>query len=261
MLFFASSVSSADSSIEGSVIVAKKLPLQLLKWEECDTVGKKIGFVIGSAINWTVLTTDKIINKAVQIFHLDAAGRFCLRILKSIREGITSCVKKLWNAISPYFKRTTIRPVGPEKVQVRPEGFSSKITQFIINLLKKIHNFLSPIFSKIGGYAADGIRKCKPIADWIIVPLYNHVLTPAGTIIKDIFYGAFSGLLKKKEDESKTTEISTDSHPSAVSSDENDQEPEIVEESESSSHEEIEFEVDSDSDAEIEFEVDSDSDD
>ncbi|MFI5344731.1 MAG: hypothetical protein ACHQUC_11005 [Chlamydiales bacterium] len=236
---FASSVSSFEGSIEGSVIVAKKLPIHLLKWEECDTVGKKIGFVVGSAINWTVLTTDKIINKAVQIFHLDTIGRFCLRILKSIREVVSSCVKKIWGTISPHFNRTTLRPIGPGKVHVKPEGFSSKIQQVIVDTLKSIYDFFAPIFNKISDHVKDGIEKCKPtfrkIADWTIVPFYDHVLSPVGTIIKDIFYGAFSGLLKKKEDESEATEVSTDSHPSVPSTSKEHEVPE---------DDEIEFNID-----------------
>lgn len=178
--------SSVSSSAESSITV-KKLHIELLKWEECDTAGKKIGFYVGSGINWAVLTTDKAIRKAVQVLHLDAVARFCLRILNSIKKNVTLGINKIMNLL--IRPRTTIvleSSVRPGRVVVRPKN---QLIQSIVELLQKIKHFFSPLCSKVSNFSKvvwnnlmDGIEKCKPtfnkIADKIIVPFNDKVLCP-----------------------------------------------------------------------------------
>jgi len=133
-----------------------KFEIQLLKWSECDTIGKQIGYIAGRSINTVVSTTINIAERTVKVLHLDDISRYAIKVMKStcnwagenIVKPMNSCIKNVAKSIF---------------TQSRLENAAKIYDQGV---------------KKLGSFCKSCYNGLKTLADWTIVPLNKNVLSP-----------------------------------------------------------------------------------
>ncbi len=208
----AASIQQDDRVASGSFIGSSSssygscIDIRILKWEECDTIGKKCGFLFGKIVNFTIGNGSRLIRKTIQLFYLDKISEYFFRFMRwsvnHIEPIFTPIVRTIRRVVEFVFKTILcdwiLSPVyrwtlGPllEKV------FSHSDTDARVEDVKS-SVFLQTIF--------DGLKK---LADWTIVPLYKCTVRPIGRVIGDLTYGTISGALRNDPPEDREEEEKT----------------------------------------------------
>lgn len=194
---FAISSSSVDSE--------SSFEVNFLKWEDCDTVGKKIGYIVGRSINFMVSTGCSLFNKVTGILPFGKVGNLFATAFKWTTTTASYYLKRMYqistNCIRSIFINNTTKSLAENvrKWILNPlSSCISKIKQFATylwnNALSPLHkkvitpifNCLKSIVTKIMRLAGKGIlyfsrlclKVCKSIANWTVVPLYKNLLSP-----------------------------------------------------------------------------------
>ena len=228
----------------------------IIKWKDCDTIGKKIGFVFSNVIkNPTIWIFNKIssgfshasrgISRVIKTLCIDKITNTFYKAIKGICTKLYNLSKSIFqNIIKPIFiNKFTRKAVDLTKTYLIDPArrFVKKVFEFVKNIFSKIYEkTLKPLFnkkvisceaskeSKIGEYT----KKCfnaiktalktilKPIWRWTAVPFYNRVLTPIGRIIGDIFIGVIGGWNNEIErtDKEKEKKLDTDANDESKAS-------------------------------------------
>ncbi len=210
---------SSGSCVSGC---GSSFSIKILSWKECDTISKKIGFIVGQSLNFMfeVMTTGcRLLLKTIRILRIDKLFEVFFKAIKGISN-------KLYNLTVSIFK-TFLKPI-----------FINKLTKKIADITKKICTSINDIIikafftqkpgdpvlcssssssrvkqdSKISGIFKrflNFIRTIlKSVYDWTWVPLYNHILSPILNSIGDIFLGVVGGVAQKEKKSQEEEEIS-----------------------------------------------------
>lgn len=140
-----------------------------ISWAECDTLGKKIGFVAGAIISSLANAVHSIWNfgtKVVQIFSIDKLVSKCFevvgRTLSYIANQISNIVEfTINNLIQPFFTSKLTKSVATftyDKILTPIGQVINKVARFI---------FVSVLWNSV----------CVPIHKYILVPIYNKFPT------------------------------------------------------------------------------------
>ncbi|NGX63241.1 MAG: hypothetical protein KR126chlam6_00649 [Candidatus Anoxychlamydiales bacterium] len=219
-----------------------KVSVKILKWSDCDTIGKKIGFVFSNVIkNPTIWTFNKIssgfshayrgISKVIKTLYIDKITNTFYKAIKGICRKLYNLSKSIFqNIIKPVFiNKFTKKAANLTKTYLIDPAlrFVKKVFEFVKTIFSKIYEkTIKRLFnkkavssesskeSKIGEYT----KKCfnaiktalktilKPVWRWTAVPFYNRVLTPIGHVIEDIFIGVIGGWNNEIEKDDKEIE-------------------------------------------------------
>lgn len=242
---------------------SKKIDFEipLLKWEDCNTLGKKIGYVAGRSINYVVSSAINLSSKAAKVLHLNEVTQFFKKTIRSACNTAYNSIEKVARSASKAIRSVFVNDVTKKMVNwtydnvVTPlnntikKVANSALAESVYNGYCKVKqatrsalNFLctegkkalktladwtiiplynkvlSPVGKRINSFASNCLKCSKPtrvrrprnptccqksmqkLVDWTVVPLYNRVLSPIGTTLKDIGYGLISGSVKPKEE-------------------------------------------------------------
>lgn len=216
--------SSASSSIS--------LEINLLKWSECDTIGKKIGYIAGSAINSFVSTSFNLADKTIKLLHLDEILRFVTAKVKLVISKIIQNVQPIAKNIfteSLYLKLFQIFKkclTSSQKILKTLADWSiiplyNHVLLPLKNQIDKVVNAISlncnfknkaqmesqPVDTRCNALFVQIMEKVK---QWVMVPLFKHVIKPVADIASDICHGIFSGCFTPKEVVKKEKEKETE---------------------------------------------------
>ncbi|NGX48835.1 MAG: hypothetical protein K940chlam5_00427 [Candidatus Anoxychlamydiales bacterium] len=197
--------------------------IKVISWKECDTISKKIGFVVGQSLNFMfeVMTSGyRLLLKTIRILRIDKVFEVFCKVIKGIS-------KKLYNLTVSIFK-TFIKPI-----------FINKLTKKIVDITKKICTSINDIIIKAfftqkpgdpvlcSSVSSSRVKQDSKISKifkkfltfiktifssinkWTLLPLYNHILSPVFSSISDVFVGIVGGISqkeKKPEEERETQE-------------------------------------------------------
>lgn len=205
--------SFATSSCSGSGCVKV---IKLLKWEECDTVGKMAGFIIGKAINFTATKGSQLYNKAVQLFYLDKVSHYFFRFMKRATAEMSQICRRISHYIKPLCVNETTRALASwayDNVFTPLKRIVHRVAKFLfqtllwdsvmVPLYKRV---ISPVFQKVFAHSRSSDRTenaCQPLfdtlktlSDWTLTPLYTRVLKPVAHTMGDCLHGILSGTLR-----------------------------------------------------------------
>lgn len=187
--FASCSSASSSSEMEG---------ITLLKWQDCHSPTEIIGFIVGTALNYSfratkslfdltakVLPFGRIANlfaqafswtKATSSYYLNRMCEISKNCIKAI--FINKMTKALGNGIRDYI----LNPIGRcirKVIDAVKWVWNTLIAPIYTKFIKPIGSALSSVVSKLFNKCFDGCRTlCKTIADWTVVPLYKRLLSP-----------------------------------------------------------------------------------
>lgn len=181
----------------GSSCCGPSIEINLLKWKDCDTLDKKIGFILGRSINYTVSTVSTVANKTAKILHLSAAAELFFRVFKTVVSKLIQVIRQvaiaafnglkkvlkpvyefadrvLFSRLRSIFARAGSKSTPPTPPSTATPGEPSRICQLC--------STLKSVSVRIGRACLTGLRAsfraAKAISNRTIVPFYNHVVCP-----------------------------------------------------------------------------------
>lgn len=163
-----------SSSIEDSCSGKK---IYIPTWDDCDTLDKKIGYIVGKIVNLTCSLVETGINNTIKILqfcHLDKITRCCLDILKKGKELLYAIIDKITEFTIPLFDFLLKNSLSvffyeiSKKFVVMLKAETSDLIHFVfVKILRQ--NISIPFFRKI------------------IKPIYNYIFEPLVKKIADCF--------------------------------------------------------------------------
>ncbi len=124
----------SDNSMIGS---SCSLSIKIITWKECDTLGKKIGFLFGQIINFMtrlISNTYKLISKVITILYIDKVFEIFYKAIK----GISNKLYKL----TIWIFQKCIKPIFINRL-------TNKIVEITKNISFKVNDFLSKSINKV----------------------------------------------------------------------------------------------------------------
>ena len=146
---------TSDNSISGCGCCCS---IKILKWEECNTLAKKIGFVFGKVINFFIRgfsTVFEKLKRVCKILYFDRITNFFHKILSLIYDKISKIANFIFShLVKPIFiNRFTKALKRVDKILCLDKitNFFNKIFSFTYDKISKIANFIfshlvKPIF-------------------------------------------------------------------------------------------------------------------
>lgn len=158
-----------------------KFKAQVIKWEECDTLGKQIGFIFGEKIlRDGFKLCGKVFNFAVKLLPFDKIAQYFTKFMGYIAKNLSYVLNEIKVVAKTCFKFIT-----DNKISNAISSFSK--IDFFLSLDKLIRNVFTFVFK-------------TTIWKKICVPLYAHVIKP----IFETLQNTFSKICKSVANFSKT---------------------------------------------------------
>lgn len=213
-----------------------KTQIKLLEWKDCDTIPKKIGFLFGKVVNTLVTAGQTFWNNTVSILKLDKITKFFFDFLKIGYNKISFFIEKTIEFVSNVFTSISNNNLV-KKIKSHfytyifnpiTDGIS-KLARFIFKtiLWEKI---CLPVYERVIKPCCCKVREAKrsiaidedasatwcikvsetlqvrlaplgrglkTLANWTIVPIYNHIISPVLKAIGDTIHALISGIYRK----------------------------------------------------------------
>jgi hypothetical protein len=203
-----------------------------LKWEDCDTIGKKIGFIAGQCLNSLITNCRYLIDKR----------RAEIRAARQKRSSHPGLIKKIFQVISKIFSWLKINvfnhccalvtqfansaiikniSVNIKQYVFKPifnyfSPYYQKLTDLVKTFLFKVYDSLknrvslifrssfTPLIIKINDVVCNFIKPIlKPVWNNMAVPFGNKVVIPCLKSIGDFIHALISGTANPKQDKER----------------------------------------------------------
>ncbi|MEM7175234.1 MAG: hypothetical protein AAF443_04840 [Chlamydiota bacterium] len=203
-----------------------------LKWSECDSIVKVVGFLIGGAITFVCVEGYKFVRSAVQLFYLDKVGLFCFRQLGTITKQCLNCINACTDLVVTLVKKLCfnryvkgaanrvynhiLTPIGSSLKKLLTLIFKQIIWDYLcVPLYERV---IYPVIKKAfparsTSARVTNVRKrslftpvwhsIKCLSSWTITPICKYIISPAFNSVINFFYALLSGALVTPEPNQK----------------------------------------------------------
>lgn len=196
----------------------KVVAFQPLTWEQCTTLDKKIGFIVGNSLSYLVATSGRVLNNVNQVLHLDKVAQYVLKTLKwaitKLFDGISKTIDVADKFIKSVFTNEMSKTAFKWSYNQILSPVSSHIKKvanfiFVTVLWKEVavpvfNHIIKPILNTINSICLTTERKAEkassqtanksidlqPLWRWTTIPLYNRILSPVGQAMSELFHMA-----------------------------------------------------------------------
>lgn len=196
--------------------------IKILSWSECDTISKKIGFIIGKSINLlsslfskTYELVLKIPSKTIEILYIDKLYDLFHTIIHKITKKMKcfienffeNCLKPVYNwTLSPLYNRVLspiFSKINDFRIYLCNAIFKSNISNETTTSDCKISNIFNSISNGlkiINDWTLNPLwnRIIVPLSNWTVKPVWDKILVPIFNSIGDIFIGMIGGAFHKE---------------------------------------------------------------
>ncbi len=151
----------------GNIGCSSCVTMRILTWEECDTLAKKIGFILGRAFNALAYYAGKGVGKIVwcyekivSVLYLDIAAN---KLWQGVKKGFYYLVQ-----IFSFFREKAVAIINSPTIKKCTRLTWDYCLKPIKNIIERIFTTFSSLFQKADDFSADACIYLKNRIDYFV---------------------------------------------------------------------------------------------